>query len=342
MANNQPNPNSEQRVSDTIAQAAVRGKFLDFRNNLQLANPNDYAMLHGAGGAKHATKSTITLLITDYSAGANGTITVRTNVAPELIPYLLEVCKQNVSVASTTTRPMVPACVQKVRQLCMGTALPPNNGVVYVACPVSDLQALPGLDGFTSKGQEVYGRLQQAALPLPPDTSGAAFVAVPKDGLLELEKAIVPSDTDASQKVGGVNFSYRQERVNVYKQENGLVPVSVLSISREGTRKSGEVSRLPWTVKITQFMAPPLPQKNGTTAYNSQGKQQVTEAFVSLSDFDMFRCLHRVERFIEVWEVTYGMGLICDGMKRKEEFRNSQQGSTSPEDYGYPPDYPNY
>lgn len=342
MAYNQTQQSGPQRVNDTVVQAAARGKFLDFRNNLVLATPEDYAMLHGAGGSKHAMKSTIKLLITDYSAGKDGSITVHTNVAPELIPYLLEVCRKNVTVASETAKAAQPlsACALKVSKLLKADALPPNNGVVYIPCPVLGLQELPSLDGYNQQAAEQYAKLQATALALAPSQDGSQWVGIPKTDLAALLEALNPPAEGPATPNGGVNFSYRQERVNVYKQENGLVPVSVLAISREGTRKSGEVSRLPWTVKITQFKARPSQQKNGTTAYNSSSKQDVTEAFIALSDFDMYRCLHRTQRFIEVWESTYGPGLIVEGLRRKEEQRTAQQGTGSM-DYGVPPeDYP--
>lgn len=341
----------QQMVSDTIAQAATKGKFLDFRNNLALAIPEDYAMIHGAGGRKHGMKSTIKLLITDYSAGRGNSKVVQANVSPELISYLLEVCKMNVT-AGTSPAPKTQTCADAVHALLGGTEipLPPGQGepgAKYVAAPVDALMALPGMEGFAGdnrQAMDVYKRLQTASLGLPPDANtGAQYVAVPIGGL-EALLAAVDIKPQQPTMAGGTNYTYRQERVNVYKKAgDGMVPVSVLTITREGTRKNGEISRLPWTVKIQNFVARPVQQPNQTTSYNYASRQQQVEAFVSLSDYDMYRCLYRVSRFVEIWEMTYGPGLICEGLRRKEAQRqaNQQGGGQSypPQDGGYYDDY---
>lgn len=345
------------QLTDIIAKAATKGKFLDLRNNLVLADPNEYAMLHGIGGAKHAPKSTIRMVITDYSAGAKeNSITVHANVTPELIPYLLEVCKKNVT-ASTPAKTQGGTNEESLTSivstaLAMGTELPPDgSGVSRLAVPAATMRNIPSVKGFNPQADAVFQRLRREATELPPDANtGAAYVSVSKAGLEELLRTqAVPTEPSGEASPGGVNYTYRQERVNVYRQENGLVPVSILTISREGTRKNGEVSRMPWTVKIQNFLARPVSQRGGTTSYNSQSKQKVTEAFVQLSDFDMFRCLYRASRFIEIWEVNYGTGLITEGLRRKDAQRaaGQQQGGMnagsgidmSPDDCSY---YENY
>lgn len=316
--------NTTVSVNDTIAQAATRGKFLDFRNNLVAANPEDYAMLHGIGGAKHSARSTIKLLITDYSAGKAGSVSVQANVAPELIPLLLDVCRQNVVMgnADSTPTPASPA-VAAVKRLLNGTTMP-WGGRTVLAAPVPELQALAKMD-LGEEAFRLYKRLQETAVALPPDArSGTPFAGVDPDTMSGLLRAVTPS-TPAQPSVGGRNYSYRQERVNVYRNAGGFVPVSTLTITREGLRKTGEVSRLPWTVKIQTFSARPSPQRNGTTAYVSSTKKDIKEAFVSLSDADMYRCLYRVCRFIEVWEMTVGPRLISEGLSRKAAQRAAEE-----------------
>ena len=58
---------SVDRIYGTIAKAASKNKFLDFRNALTLAFLEDYANLQGIGGGKHAPTSGIKLLIQDIS-----------------------------------------------------------------------------------------------------------------------------------------------------------------------------------------------------------------------------------------------------------------------------------
>lgn len=223
-AKQKPTTTPTSKRSDIIVKAAAKGKFVDFRNALVPAFEQDYAMIHGCGGKKHASRSCIKLFLTDYSAGTGDrAITVSANVGPEFIPYAFAVCEKNV------------------------------------------------------------GELPQNAR----------------------------------------DFSYRQERVNAYrKRQDGFVFVSVLSFNRQGIRpQSGEVSRLPWSINIENFWARPKPQKNGTTAYDATTIDDKKSGFILLSDADMFRCLVRCNRFIELWELACGMPIIKKGLADKEAER---------------------
>lgn len=310
-------PQTTPQVNPIIAKAAAKGKFLDFRDGLNLATPQDYAMIHGLGGGKHAAKSTIRMVLTDYNAGKGNSTTVSANVTPELIPYILSICEKN-AVVPATGQSAVSPLESALQQMMRGSVVSPPGTPEFVAIPLNDFQGLSQLSGFSSALQALYGELQQAAQMLPPDANtGMQYLALPRMGLQKLLDESRPRQETASVPVGGYNFTYRQERVNVYKSNNGFVPVKILALTREGLRKNGEVSRLPWTVKITNFEARPIPQKNGTTAYNSSTKQNIKEGFIQLSDFDMYRCLYRVNRYIELWEVCYGTGLIAAGINMK-------------------------
>ena len=80
------------RIYGTIAKAASKNKFLDFRNALTLAFLEDYANLQGIGGGKHAPTSGIKLLIQDNS---NGSQNAQAIVPCFLIDKMLEVCRKN-------------------------------------------------------------------------------------------------------------------------------------------------------------------------------------------------------------------------------------------------------
>ena len=56
-------------VNTIIAKTNGKDKVIDFRDCLNLANQDDYAMMHGIGGEKHARTSVIKLTICDYTAG---------------------------------------------------------------------------------------------------------------------------------------------------------------------------------------------------------------------------------------------------------------------------------
>ena len=80
------------RIYGTIAKAASKGKFLDFRNALSLAYLEDYPNIQGIGGAEHAPASGIRLLIQDYSGESKSTSAI---IPCWQIDKILEVCRQN-------------------------------------------------------------------------------------------------------------------------------------------------------------------------------------------------------------------------------------------------------
>ena len=47
----------------------------------------------------------------------------------------------------------------------------------------------------------------------------------------------------------------------------------------------------------------------------------------SLSDYDMYRCMYRVERFIELWEIVNGIPLIRQGIAAKEAAYQARQAA---------------
>ena len=262
--------NQQPRSSDVIAKAAVRGKFLDFRNNLVHANVADYAMLHGIGGSKYAAKSTIKMMMTDYT-DRNNVVVVAANIPPELPYEMMEVCMKNVGI------------------------------------PTLDVQALANCISMMARENK-----------LPPSDNGMEYLAIPSAAIQQLQGLI--QGKNGAPASAGIDYNYRQERVNVYYQQDGLVPVSSLQISRSGLRGT-EISRLPWSVKISNFYARPNPQQNGTTAYMSSTIQGKKEAFINLSDADMFRCMKRVTRFLEVWESAVCEQIVQQGLTERDRER---------------------
>ena len=261
-----------QNGSDVIAKCATKGKFLDFRNNLIRCHDNDYAMLHGIGGAKYAAKSTIKMLMTDYTNSAN-VVVVSANITPELPYIIMNECMKN------------------------------------FGAPTVDISAMAAI---------VNQMMRESKLP--PAPNGAAYLAVPEAAIQQLGSMLQGNN---GSPVVGQDYSYRQERVNVYAQQNGFVPVSSLSITRTGM-KGNSVAKLPWTVKISNFVAKPNPQQNGTTAYIGSTAQNQKEVFISVSDADMFRCMKRVCRFIEVWETALCEDLVRKANEQKEMERQQK------------------
>ncbi len=291
------NEEGQRSFSDIIVRADSKGKILDFRNNLNLAYPEHYAMLQGVGGNGFAYSSGIAAFITDYSKGTGegNSITVKANLPPELFQQIGYICLRNTGSDIYSD----------------GGA---TAGIISLLCKMSGaiLNAINGSLLFCA-GKLKKGNDEQVLASFGSSLKGA--------------KAALMQSIDTTPPVFGrhTDFLYRQERVNVYATDNGFVPVSTVLIARQGIRKDGTVSQKPWTVKISNFMAKPVPHQNGTTAYDSASIKDRKEVFILLSDDDMHRCAYRVERFINVWECSEGIPLVKEGLAMRESIRTQHK-----------------
>ena len=154
-----------------------------------------------------------------------------------------------------------------------------------------------GLIAFSKAYLQIYADRIKGTLSDPVEImkrKGSAWVSL-RDRVKENPAAV---ELPKGKKT--YNYSYQQDRVNTYKVlDGGYHPVSSLQINRNGYYK-GAVSKYPWYVKIVNFEA--LPVKNGdTTAYDAKSIRNKTEAFINVSDADMFKLSRHVTRFVDMW-----------------------------------------
>ena len=190
---------SVDRIYGTIAKAASKNKFLDFRNALTLAFLEDYANLQGIGGGKHAPTSGIKLLIQDNS---NGSQKAQAIVPCFLIDKMLEVCRRNavdLEYDGTTVAFQVDRIYKSFFELVKGVKSACGRILKQSGHPKGPLADF----GNAARGAEtVYTDYQK----FPATAYGKPYA----------------------------DFSYRQERVNPYSRSNdGFVRVSVISIQRK-------------------------------------------------------------------------------------------------------------
>ena len=284
---------SVDRIYGTIAKAASKNKFLDFRNALTLAFLEDYANLQGIGGGKHAPTSGIKLLIQDNSSGSQKAQAI---VPCFLIDKILEVCRRNAAdmeYDGTTVAFQVDRIYKSFFELVKGVKSACGRIIKqkgHANGPLADF------GNAAREAESVYTDFQK----FPATAYGKPYA----------------------------DFSYRQERVNPYSRSNdGYVRVSVVSIQRKQFNAKNEVMKSPWSVNISNFEAAPNEQKNGTTSYRSNTKRNEVNLFIQVSDDDMWRCCYAVSHFITAWEMAYGIPLIQSGLAAYEYQQNSYRQS---------------
>ena len=299
---------SVDRIYGTIAKAASKNKFLDFRNALTLAFLEDYANLQGIGGGKHAPTSGIKLLIQDNSSGSQKAQAI---VPCFLIDKILEVCRRNAAdmeYDGTTVAFQVDRIYKSFFELVKGVKSACGRIIKqkgHANGPFADF------GNAAREAESVYTDFQK----FPATAYGKPYA----------------------------DFTYRQERVNPYSRSNdGYVRVSVVSIQRKQFNAKNEVMKSPWSVNISNFEAAPNEQKNGTTSYRSNTRRNEVNLFIQVSDDDMWRCCYAVSHFITAWEMAYGIPLIQSGVAAYEYQQNSyrqSQNQTSAGQQGYQTSY---
>jgi hypothetical protein len=299
--NGNPDP-----IYGVIATAAIKDKFLDFRDALTIAYLEDYAMIQGIGGKNHAPNSGIRLLIQD-NTGKSAVPTANAIVPCYVINQMFEVCRENLCApksdkASRTQPKAVRVTGMEAMQTSIntiGTALATLfGGSMAAAANIirnkgSEAGPLADFGGAIKKAYTVFTQAPQAVVPSSPYTE----------------------------------FAYHQDRVNIYKKDaEGFCPVNSCDIKRTQYRNDGQISDNPWSIIISTYEAKAVEHDNGTFSPDMKSMRGQSRLFVQISDQEMWRCVYAVERFIRLWEITYGTQLIKAGIAAKEkqqmEFRN--------------------
>lgn len=293
-------------ISGIIAKANGKDKVIDFRDGLVLADLEDYAMIHGCGGKAHAATSIIKIGICDYSAGkGQKSKTVFANITPDVCVQLLEICKRNIG---TTVYDGAFPVFQEQRAV--------NRKTVKLADMMADT---------LHKALTVFSRAESAAEQGNPPSGTDMMKALnqlwtkTRDRVFANEQGSEPAFFTMAQHV---DYNYSQDRVHSQRiGADGLAPVQRLNIFHQTYRKDGAMGRYPWTVKISNGRAKVKVQATGATTFDSSSMTDITEAFIQVSDADMFRMMYRVVRYIEVWEIAMGIQLVMDGRRKRDDER---------------------
>ena len=290
-------------IQRVIARGSSRNQIIDFSDNLVAANEEQYAMIHGAGGAKFAPKSTIRCTICDFSKGKGDlSVTVAANLSPETIEALYEASKRDYSVPS---------------------AVPVNTSHSLTTAGVQSLNA--SMDAI----QTLWKLLKNEKT-----TRKELAETVQKAGnnLSAAVKTLQTAKSGESTETQPYVYKYAQDRVNVYAKDSAnRSPMSRLLITRKASKdKSGKDVLYPWTFSIVSGMCEVQTYQNGAQGCKSGTFQKQKEVTVSISDADMYRMMLRCVRFIHIWEHAQTQRMIQGKAKadrERMEHKKAQEAS---------------
>lgn len=294
-----------------IAKANGRDKVVDFRDGLIAANVEDYAMLHGAGGSHHAPCSVIKLYVCDYTAGTGDkSKTVTANLSPEVCEQLFEVCKQNIG-SHIINNQFGFFAEQRAINKKMSKSADMCYGVLYQTVSILKRVVEAAKSGSLPEIAQVIEGLHMRL-----DKVCTRVTAEEKD---PPRPVFVPLDRH-------MDYSYTQDRVHNFANKTGgtgIAPVQRLQIWHSTFRKQGDLSNYPWTIKIVNGKAKVNVRSNGATTFDAHSMTDIEEAFIQVSDADMFRMMSRVCHYIQIWEQVVAAEVVKAGLQKREEERKA-------------------
>ena len=108
---------------------------------------------------------------------------------------------------------------------------------------------------------------------------------------------------------------YKFEAVKIFgsPDQGGLCPMTKLWINRNETTADGEILNRPWKVDIENGRGRKAQGKNGGAYCQSGSYVLEKKVFLNFTDYEFFKLMCGVERYIGIWEMVHGAKLIKEG-----------------------------
>lgn len=127
-------------------------------------------------------------------------------------------------------------------------------------------------------------------------------------------------------KRGEKEINFTQQKIIAAKKGNdGRAPVTKLEIVRTEKDKSGNERRLKWFVRITNGTGIPEETSTGGVQCKPGSFAKEKEAYINLSDEDMFNALYEVDRFIKLWEMVNAIPVIKAAQQKIAEIYHNRK-----------------
>lgn len=150
------------------------------------------------------------------------------------------------------------------------------------------------------------------------------------DKKVEVSYNLVPSEFKYLRSVvdkAPKDFKYTLEKINEHKVENGVSPVSKITLWRQ-EEYNGNKKNYPWQIKVENGVGVADKTENGGTKIKQGTYRKENEVFVNLNDMDMYKQFCAVGDYINLWEMAYGIPVIKKG-KAKLESAYAERKNTS-------------
>lgn len=119
--------------------------------------------------------------------------------------------------------------------------------------------------------------------------------------------------------VGAETFEFYEEKIFGEPDSNGRSAVTKVSIKRASVGHDGKPRNYPWCVMVENGRAIKESTQIGGVHMKKGSYLKENSVFVNINDFDFFRLMEQVTRYIQTWELTNGPKLIRSAQQRVDQ-----------------------
>ena len=147
---------------------------------------------------------------------------------------------------------------------------------------------------------------------------------------------------------GFQEFEWSQSKIYGAPDAQGYSTAQQFSISRHTTDSSGRPMKSPWRIQIVNGKGVKVQNQKGGSYMKSGSFLSEKNAFIQLTDMDLYTLLKRTDSYITNWEACIAPSLITNGKlayeKQQQDWQsqNRSQDQSYPQNGQYPEQNPNY
>ena len=145
---------------------------------------------------------------------------------------------------------------------------------------------------------------------------------------------------------GFQEFEWSQSKIYGAPDAQGYSTAQQFSISRHTTDSSGRPMKSPWRIQIVNGKGVKVQNQKGGSYMKSGSFLSEKNAFIQLTDMDLYTLLKRTDSYITNWEAYMAPSLIANGKqayeKQQQDWQAQNQAQGQDQGYaqeGQNPDY---
>ena len=129
----------------------------------------------------------------------------------------------------------------------------------------------------------------------------------------------------ATVKAGVMDFKFESIKIYGNPDNHGYCPMTKLWINRSEATADGEALNRPWKVDVENGKGKKAQGKNGGAYCQSGSYVLEKKVFLNFTDYEFFKLLSAVERYINLWEIVHGTKLVKEGRTAREAQYSSDE-----------------